>query len=58
MRKRILTLEDLVKFCSDQQLTTFSSKESGYRLSVQVPATFEVEEETEIEKLKKLLKKI
>ena len=47
MRKRILTLEDLVKFCSDQQLTTFSSKESGYRLSVQVPATFEVEEESD-----------
>ena len=47
MRKRILTVEDLLKFCSDQNLARFSSKETGYRLSVQVPATFELEEESD-----------
>lgn len=48
--KKILYLEDLVKFCENQQLTTFSSKESGYQLCVQVPATFKKKEvKTEIE---------
>lgn len=39
--KRILTVEDLVQFCRDQKFHRFDSKESGYKLSVQVPATFE-----------------
>ena len=41
--KKLLTLEDLVKFCKEQEFSNFSSKETGYQLSVQVPATFEVE---------------
>ena len=41
--KKLLTLEDLVKFCKDQNFSNFSAKETGYQLSVQVPATFEVE---------------
>lgn len=41
MKKKWLTLEDLVKFCESQKLYSFSSKDSGYQLSVQVPATFE-----------------
>ena len=48
--KKILYLEDLIKFCENQQLTTFSSKESGYQLCVQVPATFKKKEvKTEVE---------
>lgn len=41
MKKRILTLDDLVKFCKEQKLLTFSSKERGEPLCVSVPATFE-----------------
>ena len=40
--KKLLTLEDLVKFCKEQKLNKFSSKDTGYQLSVQVPANFEV----------------
>lgn len=39
--KRILTVEDLVQFCREQQFHHFSAKETGYKLSIQVPATFE-----------------
>ena len=42
--KRILTVEDLVQFCKEQQFHHFNAKESGYKLSVQVPATFEATE--------------
>ena len=41
MSKRILTLEDLVKFCSDNNLLQFDAAEKGYALAVKVPATFE-----------------
>lgn len=41
MKKKWLTLEDLVKFCESQKLYSFNSKDSGYKLSVQVPASFE-----------------
>ena len=41
--KKLLTLEDLAKFCKEQNFSKFSSKDSGYQLSVQVPANFEVE---------------
>ena len=47
MRKKILTLEDLVKFCKDQNLCSFSSQESGYQLCVQIPATFSADEVSE-----------
>ena len=43
-KKKLLTIEDLVKFCENQQVTNFSSKESGYQLCVQVPATFKKKE--------------
>lgn len=43
-RKRLLSIEDLVRFCEEQKLYNFNSKDTGYRLSVQVPANFEVEE--------------
>ena len=35
--KKILTIEDLVKFCEEKNFTEFNSKESGYSLHVQVP---------------------
>lgn len=43
--KKLLTLEDLSKFCKEQKMFNFSSKNTGYQLSVQVPATFEVEDD-------------
>lgn len=43
--KRILSLEDLVKFCQEQNFEKFNSKESGYKLAVQVPAQFEINSE-------------
>lgn len=47
MRKKLLTIDDLVKFASSAKLHTFSSKEYGYQLAVQVPTTFEVEDSTD-----------
>ena len=41
MSKRILTLEDLVKFCFEHNVASFNAQDSGYVLSVKVPATFE-----------------
>lgn len=44
MKKKILTLEDLVKFCKAQKMYSFSSKENGEPLCVAIPAVFEKEE--------------
>lgn len=41
--KKILTVDDLVKFCQEQKFAQFSSKDTGYQLAVKVPTTFEVE---------------
>ena len=46
-KKRLLTIDDLVKFCSEQKFTKFSAKESGYRIAVQIPTTFEVSENSD-----------
>lgn len=40
---KLLTLNQLVKFCEQNQLTSFDSKKTGYKLAVQVPGTFEEE---------------
>ena len=45
-KKKILTLEDLVKFCENQKIYSFSAKKTGQPLCVQVPATFEKLDET------------
>ena len=45
MKKKLLTLEDLVKFCKEQKMFSFSAKDSGYQLCVQVPAVFKKKEE-------------
>ena len=44
MRKKLLTLEDLVKFCREQKLFSFSAKDTGYQICVHVPATFKKKE--------------
>ena len=45
VKKKALTLDDLVLFCRQNNFGRFSAKESGYQLAVQVPTTFEVEED-------------
>ena len=47
VKKKLLTLDDLVLFCKQNNFTKFSAKESGYQLAVQVPTTFEVEDESD-----------
>lgn len=42
--KHIFSLDDLVKFCEENQFNSFSSKDSGYQLSVQIPADFSEDE--------------
>ena len=49
-KQKLLTIEDLVKFCFEHNITKFDSNESGYKLCVQVPATFEVTENTDKDK--------
>ena len=34
---KILTLDQLIKFCEDNKFYNFNSKDSGYTLSVQIP---------------------
>ena len=41
MSKRILTLEDLIRFCSENDIAHFDASEKGYSLAVKVPAVFE-----------------
>lgn len=43
--KKILTIEQLVDFCEQRNFRNFSSKDMGYQLCVQMPATFEKESE-------------
>lgn len=46
MKKKLLTLEDLVKFCQEQKLYSFSAKDSGYQICALVPATFKKNEDS------------
>ena len=41
---KLLTLDDLVKFCEQNNFAKFSAKESGYQICIQVPAKFSQEE--------------
>lgn len=47
--KKILTIEDLVQFCHAQNFHKFSSNETGYQLSVQVPAVATYKKNEEVE---------
>lgn len=42
--KKLLTIDDLVKFCQDNKFYNFNAKTSGYQLAIQVPSTFEVDD--------------
>lgn len=47
VKKKLLTMDDLVQFCLENRLTNFSAKEFGCPLAVQVPTTFEVEDSSD-----------
>lgn len=47
MQKKLLTFDDLVKFCKKEKITTFNAKDYGTQLCVHVPAKFEVSEDEE-----------
>ena len=42
--KKLLTIDDLVKFCRENSFSKFNAKDEGYRLTVQVPAKFDIDE--------------
>ena len=44
LNKTMLTIDDLVKFCEEQKFAKFSSEDTGYKLAVKVPTTFESED--------------
>ena len=52
--KKILTMDDLCAFCQDNSIQSFSSKDMGYSLSVQIPSTFELDEASATEGLLRL----
>lgn len=43
MTKTILTLDELVKFCQENKIKSFSSSKYGKRLAVKVPCVFEID---------------
>lgn len=49
MKKKLLTLEDLVRFCQEQKLYSFNAKETGEPICVLVPATFKKNEDKDEE---------
>lgn len=44
IKKKILTEDDLLKFCQEQKFVKFSSKDTGYQLALKVPTTFEIDD--------------
>lgn len=46
-KRSLLTIQDLFKFCQENRLYNFSSKEQGYKLRVQVPSSFEMDNSTD-----------
>ena len=47
MHKKLLTLDDLIRFCINEKRMAFSAEESGYRLCVRIPAQFEIDKAEE-----------
>ncbi len=45
-KQKILTMDQLVKFCVKQKLYSFDSKDRGYQLSVQVPGSLLFEDDS------------
>ena len=56
--KKLLTLEDLAMFCEKKKIQSFSAANTGYKLAVQVPATFETVEDNSRDGLMKLRIKV
>lgn len=56
--RKLLTIDDLIQFCEKNKFTTFDSKDSGYQLSVQIPSTFEVDEDSSKQGLMRLKIKV
>lgn len=44
INKRILTEDDLLRFCQEQKFTKFNSEDTGYQLALKVPTTFEIDD--------------
>lgn len=44
IKKKILTEDDLLRFCEEQKFARFSSKDTGYQLALKVPTTFEIDD--------------
>lgn len=44
MRKKLLSFDDLIRFCESNHLTYFNANDSGYRLSIQLPVSFSKEQ--------------
>ena len=42
---KLLTVEDLIMFCENQNFAHFSSEESGYQICIQVPSVFSKDKE-------------
>lgn len=51
MYKKILTIEQLAKFCAENKLYKFNAEQTGYQLCVQVPSTFEKQEDKSDEQM-------
>lgn len=43
--KKILTVDDLIKFCQEQKFMKFDSQDTGYQIAIKVPTVFELENE-------------
>ena len=56
--KKILTVEQLVRFCEENKLYNFDASKDGYKLSVQIPAKYEVVEDNDVKGLMKLKVKV
>lgn len=45
--KKILTVDDLIKFCQEQKFMKFDSQDIGYQIAIKIPTVFELENETD-----------
>lgn len=46
-KRTLLSVEDLIKLCEEKKLYSFNSEEHGYKLKLQVPTLFEVDEDVD-----------
>ena len=48
---KLLTINDLIAFCNEQNFSNFNAEESGYQICVQIPSTFNESEEKDSDTL-------